>query len=223
MTSLPIRASLLASALLLAACGADPRPAGGSPSPSPSATAAPPPAIVEPAPADRFLARIAQHCGQAFAGRIVANQPPPAEPDAFDGKPLLMHVRECTPEGLRIPFHVGNDRSRTWVLTRTAAGLRLQHDHRHEDGSADAVTLYGGESAAPGSEARQEFPVDAGSIASFERAGLTASVVNTWAIEIEPGRQFVYELSRPGGRLFKVAFDLTAPVDPPPPPWGSAP
>ena len=41
------------------------------------------------------------------------------------------------------------------------------------------------------------------------------------AIEIAPGRQFVYELSRPGGRLFQVEFDLTRPVPPPPAPWGS--
>src|SRR5688500_9401829 len=34
------------------------------------------------APADAFLAAIAGHCGQAFAGRIVANEPKPATPDA---------------------------------------------------------------------------------------------------------------------------------------------
>lgn len=31
-----------------------------------------------PAPADLFFAGIAQLCGQAFAGRVVADQPPPA-------------------------------------------------------------------------------------------------------------------------------------------------
>ena len=38
--------------------------------------------------------------------------------------------------------------------------------------------------------------------------------------EIEPGKRFLYELSRPGGRLFQVEFDLTAPVPLPPAPWG---
>ena len=47
----------------------------------------------------------------------------------------------------------------------------------------------------------------------FEREGLTASVTNTWAMEIEPGKRFLYELSRPGGRLFQVEIDLAAPVD----------
>jgi hypothetical protein len=113
------------------------------------------------APADAFLAAIAAHCGKAFAGRIVANEPQTGTPDAFEGKPLVMHVRGCSEptRELSIPFHVGDDRSRTWVLTRTADGLRLKHDHRHEDGSPDASTLYGGDTAQAGTAMRQEFPV----------------------------------------------------------------
>lgn len=174
------------------------------------------------APADAFLAAIAAHCGKAYAGRIVANEPRPATPDAFEGKALVMHVRGCESpaQGLRIPFHVGEDHSRTWVLTRTADGLRLKHDHRHADGSPDALTLYGGDTAEAGSPMRQVFPVDAESRAMFEREGLNASLQNAWAMEIEPGKRFVYELRRPGGRLFQVEFDLTAPVPLPPAPWG---
>lgn len=174
-------------------------------------------------PADAFMSALAQHCGRAYAGRIVANTPAPTTPDAFDGKALVMHVRGCDDpaRAVRIPFHVGDDHSRTWVLTRTAEGLRLKHDHRHADGSPDAVTMYGGDTSAPGTEQRQEFPVDAESIAMFKGEGLAASVTNTWAMEIEPQRRFVYELSRPGGRLFQVEFDLTNPVTPPPAPWGA--
>jgi hypothetical protein len=174
----------------------------------------------EPAAADGFLDRLREHCGQAFEGRIIANQPAPTTPDPFEGKRLVMHVRECGDDALRIPFHVGEDRSRTWVLTRTAQGLRLKHDHRHQDGTSDAVTMYGGDTAAPGNPGRQEFPVDAESIATFEREGLAASVTNVWAIEIEPMQRFVYELARPGGRLFRVEFDLSRAVEAPPPPWG---
>jgi hypothetical protein len=177
------------------------------------------PASSEMYPPDAFMARIASHCGQAFAGRIVANEPPQPD-DAFAGKALVMHVRECAPGELKIPFHVGDDHSRTWVLTRTPEGLRLKHDHRHEDGSEDAVTWYGGDSAGPGTPWRQEFPVDPYSVAMFEREGLAASVQNTWAMEIAPGERFVYELSRPSGRLFRVEFDLATPVALPPTPWG---
>ena len=175
------------------------------------------------APADRFLAALATHCGQAFAGRIVANEPKTTAPDPFEGKALVMHVRGCDDptRELRVPFHVGEDRSRIWVLTRTATGLRLKHDHRHEDGSPDKLTMYGGDSVAAGSAVRQQFPVDAESIALFEREGSLASVTNTWAMEVEPGSRFLYELSRPGGRLFQVEFDLSKPVAAPPAPWGA--
>ena len=80
--------------------------------------------------------------------------------------------------------------------------------------------MYGGDTAGAGTAVRQEFPVDAESIAMFEREGLNASVTNTWAMEIEPGARFLYELARPGGRLFQVEFDLSRPVPAPPAPWG---
>ena len=174
-------------------------------------------------PADAFLASLAGLCGKAYAGRIAANLPASTTPDPFEGKALVMHVRGCDDptREIRIPFHVGDDHSRTWVLTRTGTGLRLKHDHRHEDGSPDAVTMYGGDTAGPGSTQRQAFPVDAESIAMFEREGLAASVTNTWAMELVPGNAFVYELSRPNGRRFRVEFDLAAPVTLPPAPWGA--
>lgn len=171
------------------------------------------------APVDTFIERIAEHCRQAFAGRVLSDEPQ-QDDNAFAGQELTMHIRECSENELKIPFHVGDDRSRTWILTRTANGLRLKHDHRHEDGSPDAVTMYGGDTAEAGSAGRQEFPVDQESIATFEREGLTASVINVWAMEIEPGERFVYELARPGTeRLFRVEFDLSTPVEAPPAPW----
>ena len=170
--------------------------------------------------ADSFVAAIAQHCGKAYAGRITANEPA-APNDPFANKPLVMHVRECRAGQLRIPFHVGDDHSRTWVLTRTTTGLQLKHDHRHADGSPDVLTMYGGDTTTAGTAARQEFPVDAESRALFEKEGLQASVANTWAMEIEPGTRFVYALARPG-RTFRVEFDLAQPVAIPPAPWGTA-
>ncbi len=175
------------------------------------------------APEDAFLAGLAALCGQAFEGRIAANLPAPTAADPFEGKALVMHVRGCDDPAreIRVPFHVGEDRSRTWVVTRTPAGLRLKHDHRHPDGSPDALTLYGGDTADAGTAQRQAFPVDAESIALFRQQGLTASLENTWAMELVPGERFVYELSRPGGRLFRVEFDLARPVAAPPAPWGA--
>ncbi len=174
-------------------------------------------------PADVFFDGLAALCGQTFAGRIVANEPPnPSDP--FAGQKLVMHVRECGAEEIRVPFHVGENRSRTWVITRTAAGLRLKHDHRHEDGSEDVVTQYGGDTVTSGSANRQEFPADAASRELFTRQNMPASLPNIWALELEPGQRFVYELARPG-RLFRVEFDLSQPIalaSENPPPSGDA-
>ena len=198
----------LGLAILLAACA-------DSPTPPPAEFGAATP----PAP-DQFLSRLAMRCGESFEGRIIANTPP-LESDPFVGQRLVMHVRECSPEEVRIPFHVGDDHSRTWILTRTDTGLRLKHDHRKPDGSDDAVTMYGGDTATVGTPVRQEFPVDDLSIELFLREDLPASVTNVWAMEIEPETRFLYELAREAeGRLFQVEFDLTTPVGTPPTPWG---
>ena len=172
------------------------------------------------APADAFMASIARHCGKAFAGKVVTTDPADAD---FASKPLVMHVRECRPGQIKIPFHVGDDRSRTWILTRTATGIRLKHDHRHADGSSDVLTMYGGHTADPGTANRQAFPVDAESIALFTREKRAVSNSNVWAMEAHRD-MFAYELRRPpipGGRYLRVEFDLTRPVPAPPPPWGS--
>ncbi|WP_299328790.1 hypothetical protein [Parasphingopyxis sp.] len=199
-------APILATLAVLAACS----------SPESEGT----PLEADPDPQVAFLERLTELCGQAFAGELVSDDEADAD---IAGQPLVMHVADCAPDQIRIPFHVGEDRSRTWVLTDTGTGILLKHDHRHEDGSEDAVTQYGGETSAPGTATRQEFPVDDESIALFEREGLSASVTNVWAMEVDESR-FAYELRRPAGeneRFFRAEFDLTEPVEPPPPAWGS--
>lgn len=166
-------------------------------------------------PQDQFVARLKAHCGKAYAGRVVSTDAADAD---MRGQTLIMHVRGCHADRVEIPFHVGTDRSRTWIVTRTNTGLRLKHDHRHEDGSADAVTFYGGDTADAGSATRQTFPVDAESIVSFRANKLDASVTNIWAMEVNDD-SFAYELRR-ANRFFRVEFDLTKPFAPPPAPWG---
>jgi len=173
----------------------------------------------EPSPAQSFLANVAPLCGQAFEGRIVANEPPPQAADPFEGQRLVMHVRTCEAGRVLIPVHVGDDRSRTWVLTLHGDRLRLKHDHRHQDGTEDELTQYGGDTTTAGTDARQEFPADEFSIDLFTRTNRSVSNTNVWAMEIHSGRMFAYELTRPG-RRFRVEFDLTRPVEAPPAPWG---
>lgn len=172
---------------------------------------------VEESPRDLFFDNLISMCGKAFEGRIAS---PPVEADAaFAGKRLVMHVRACTEDEVRIPFHVGEDRSRTWVVTRAGAGLRLKHDHRHADGTEDKLTQYGGDTVGPGTARRQLFPADDFSKSLFTRENIPASTANVWAMEAD-SRVFAYELRRPG-RFFRVEFDLSRPVAPPPAPWGA--
>lgn len=151
---------------------------------------------------------------------MASNEGAAPGPDAFDGKVLVMHVRECSDREIRIPFHVGDNRSRTWVFTRTPGGLRLKHDHRHADGLPDALTMYGGDAVPPGTAEAQSFPVDEETRGLFTRRNLPQSLTNVWVIEVVPGAVFRYGLQRPG-RDFHVDFDLARPVPHPPAPWGA--
>ncbi|GGQ01538.1 hypothetical protein [Shewanella ulleungensis] len=163
----------------------------------------------------QFFEAISVLCGKAFAGKITAGG---SEDDGFSGKELIMHVRECNDTELKVPFHVGEDHSRTWVITQTDTGLRLKHDHRHKDGSEDKVTMYGGDTRDVGTANMQSFPVDDESIVNFKQNGLDQSVTNVWQMMIE-AHTFTYRLTREN-RDFKVEFDLTKPVELPPVPWG---
>lgn len=164
---------------------------------------------------ESFWSALTALCGNAYAGSVAESVPP----DTVMGRTtLVMHVRECQGDTIRIPFHVGENRSRTWVLTRTATGLRLKHDHRHEDGAADSVTQYGGDTQSPGDSTTQEFHAD-----SLTASLIPAARTNIWTIEVRDGR-FAYALRREGTeRRFRAEFDLSNPIPAPPPPWGSAP
>jgi hypothetical protein len=179
-------------------------------------------------PQAAFWRALASHCDKAYAGRLISDE---AADAAMKGVAMAMHVRSCRSDRIEVPFHVQRadgtwDRSRTWLFTRTDAGLRLKHDHRHEDGTSDALTMYGGDTATPGTPRAQDFPVDAESIALFRREGRDVSVTNVWRVEVDPAgapnARFAYQLGRapPNARHFRVEFDLTRSIAPPPAPWG---
>lgn len=154
-------------------------------------------------PQDEFFSRLVSLCGQRLEGRIVS---PPVAADAdFAGKKLIAHVRDCSPQEMRIPFQVGDDRSRTWVVTRTGTELRLKHDHRHEDGTEDKISQYGGDTVTEGTAQRQEFPADQFTKELLIREGNVAGANNVWALEADRPAFLAYELRRPG-RFFRVEF-----------------
>jgi hypothetical protein len=172
------------------------------------------PAAEAPLAEAAFWDRLVALCGNAYEGAVIEA---PAGDTTFAGKTIVMHVRSCGADRILIPLHVGDDRSRTWVLTRIDGGIRLKHDHRHEDGVEDSVTQYGGDALAPADPGRVEFPAD-----TFTAGLIPAAATNVWTIEVVPGERFAYALRREGtDRRFRLEFDLTAPVPAPPPPWGS--
>jgi len=167
-----------------------------------------------PAVAGAVPNKLMRFCGQAFAGTLGESVPP--DP-SFDGQELVMHVRQREEDVVRVPFHLGEDRFRTWVISRTPDGLRLKHDHRQEDGTEDRITQYGGDTTGPGSAERQAFSADA-----HTAAVVPPAASNVWTLEIRPGEMFAYALRWEGfERRFRIEFDLSQPVPAPPPPWGS--
>ena len=166
----------------------------------------------------KFWAALQQLCGRAYAGSLVQGAP---SDTAFAGKTLVIHVRQCTDSSVHIPLHAGTDRSRTWVIARSAGsqgqpGLRLKHDHRHEDGKPDSVTQYGGDTRTNGSATVQEFYADA-----FTTKLIPAAATNVWTVEVVAGTRLAYALRREGtDRRVRLEFDLTRTVPAPPAPWG---
>lgn len=158
--------------------------------------------------------RLQALCGNAYEGRLVRA---PDGDDTFRDKRVVMHVRDCSDERVRVPLVIDDDRSRTWVFTRTAAGIELRHDHRHDDGMPEAVTMYGGATSNAGSADTQMFPADDRTRAAIPGSGQRS----VWLVEIHPGERFTYAANRVGTeRGFQVDFDLARPVDAPDAPWG---
>lgn len=165
----------------------------------------------EESASEKFWETLSAHCGKAYEGKLVVPESDPR----FAGK-LVMHVRACEEGVIRIPFFVGEDRSRTWVLTKGEDQLiQLKHDHRHSDGTQDEVTQYGGMATNTGSGSTQFFPAD-----QFTADLLPAAVGNVWWITVDD-TSFTYNLRRLGADThFSVRFDLTKPIDTPAAPWG---
>ncbi|MGB0133018.1 hypothetical protein [Dokdonella sp.] len=160
-------------------------------------------------PAEAYFETLRQLCGARFEGEMTF----PAEgQDAFAGKLLVAEFKSCTPDEVRIPFAVGEDTSRTWIISRTADGLHLQHDHRHPDGTEDDVNMYGGLSDTGGSASSQSFKADA-----HTRQLIPEAATNVWTISLtDNGDGLVYALQRHEKPRFEAQLKRVATADPDP-------
>ena len=162
-------------------------------------------------PAEKFWTQLQGHCGEAYEGTITSENPG----EDFAGKKLIMYVSSCDENNIKIPFFVGDDKSRTWVLTFKDNRIKLKHDHRHRDGSEDKITQYGGQATNTGLADLQVFPAD-----TQTAELLPAAATNVWFIGLDKDH-FTYNLKRIGSNTdFSVEFDLSQPVENPGAAWG---
>jgi hypothetical protein len=163
--------------------------------------------------AEKFWENLKAHCGKSYEGVITAGG---IEGDGFTGQKLTMQVLSCEENRIRIPFNVGENYSRTWIITKLPSGkLKLKHDHRNPDGTDDEVTMYGGTATHTGISTMQIFPADQETFDLIDYA-----IGNVWWFTIDENH-FTYNLRRVHtDRLFTVTFDLKNPIESQPKPWG---
>ncbi|HWN09883.1 MAG TPA: hypothetical protein VNO50_11580 [Pyrinomonadaceae bacterium] len=152
-----------------------------------------------------FFNNLMKMCGQQFEG--VTDFPQNAD-HPMVGKKLMMSVGPCTQDEIRVPFQVGDDKSRTWILTFGVRGLLFKHDHRHPDGTPDQITNYGGWGDEAGTTHKQNFPADPDTTKLIPEAA-----TNVWTLEfVSEKNQFMYYLERNSQPRYRAYFDLKPPV-----------
>lgn len=148
-----------------------------------------------------FFQNVKKLCGQSFEG---ATQLPQNPDHPLVDKKLVITIASCSDKEIRIPFQVGEDKSRTWILRLDEKGLLFKHDHRHADGTPDEVTMYGGWAAEEGTAYRQRFPAD-----SDTRTLIPEAATNVWMIEIDKQKQeIVYYLERNNEPRYRAVFNM---------------
>lgn len=164
------------------------------------------------APGSAFWEAISSYCGEAFRGRVESARP---GDEAWVEADIRVHIRHCGESRLLMPLNVDGDRSRTWILGRSPWGVQLKHSHRHEDGTPDRLSDYGGLARPPAADTSLVFPAD-----DETRALLPRASGNTWRLAIMD-QTLVYELTRSADdERFRLVFDLSSPVPPPPASYG---
>jgi len=152
-----------------------------------------------------FLNNLASLCGQSFRGKETYMQ---EGRESWADKDLVMHVTVCEPNQVQIPFHIDDDKSRTWMFLAEDGRLRFRHDHRHEDGTPEDQTLYGGYSDGTGDAFRQHFPAD-----DYTIELLVDTLNREWHVVLnEEMSNFSYRLLYHGEIVFQADFDLTRPL-----------
>lgn len=156
---------------------------------------------------DAFFENLTALCGGSYLGQITSNQAVDAD---WIASVLVVGPVSCEDDVIRMPLAVGEDRSRTWVVSLNEDELEFRHEHVEPDGSPSAVTQYGGFASVGGTAERQEFPADELTRENFWENDLIVSLPNVWTLTFD-GQSLGYTLSRPStetdpARDFRAVF-----------------
>jgi hypothetical protein len=153
-----------------------------------------------------FFENMRAMCGQTFGGRTVHAE---AHDRTFEPARLFFVVEECSEDELRIPFIVGDDDSRTWILEMGDEGLTFRHEHLRPDGTPHEVSGFGGHATRDGTATFQSFP-------DFWMTEETpAAERRVWRLAIDREHDlFVYYLDRGGEPAYRLVFHLGPPSPP---------
>ncbi|WP_069132693.1 hypothetical protein [Rhodohalobacter halophilus] len=155
----------------------------------------------------KFLENYSQYCGYAYEGST--NFVDLSSGDLFEHARLIINLTDCEDDEIRIPFHIDEDTSRTWIVKMTSQGLHLSHDHRYPDGKEYDNNFYGGYADHEGSSSIQYFPADQRTV--DERP---ARAANRWAKEIDTvNHKYYYRLYLNGELRLETEFDLSQPIE----------
>lgn len=160
-----------------------------------------------------FWENLQEHCGNAYEGKLADATP---YYESFDADEIIINFRECTDTLTHISLHLDDDHSRNLLITKQPGTLQLKHDHRHDDGTEDEITQYGGLANSPGLETRQIFYAD-----DHTAEILPMREDNFWFIDLMNDETLAYGVHWPKqGHSIRMEFDISQPVKPPPTPWG---
>lgn len=151
-----------------------------------------------------FFENLSHLCGSIFEGYSTFTDTPT---HVFAGKKLTASLISCNDREIRIPFSVGDDHSRTWLLRRNSRGLLLKHDRRHSSADPGEIIEYVGWATHEGSASRQFF------VADTDRVHVPPEIAGSlWSLSLDVDRgELSYSLKHRQQQRYEVVLQLRKP------------
>jgi len=146
-----------------------------------------------------FFKSLSSLCQQRFEGKMTY---PEQGLTSFENKVLHARFIHCSESQIKVSFEVGDDKSRTWLISKTNKGLELKHDHRHMDGTEYDINLYGGLAKKGGTVLSQSIAAN-----KATAKAIPAAKTNVWTLSLSEDMQNLrYYLERHSEPRFNADF-----------------